>query len=89
MECTFEAERSFGPPVSQCRRPFDFTLLFELTFFQLVPSCVFIAGALTRLLTLSCRSGMAAASGILYTLKLVCDDMVPNPGPATRLEEHI
>ena len=77
MECTFEAERSFGPPVSQCRRPFDFTLLFEQAIFQLVPSCLFLLGALARLFILSRSPERAIAGGILHNLKLVRGDRHP------------
>nr|A0A8J9WHR9.1 RecName: Full=ABC-type transporter phomO; AltName: Full=Phomopsin biosynthesis cluster protein O [Diaporthe leptostromiformis]BDA39144.1 ABC transporter [Diaporthe leptostromiformis] len=48
--CTFQAESSFGPAVASCRRAFDFTLYFEEVVFVLVPSCVFILLAATRLL---------------------------------------
>lgn len=71
MECAFAAERLFGPSVSPCRRPFDFTLMFEQVFLHLVPSCVFTVGAFARLLILARNPAKPVAGGIWHTLKLV------------------
>ncbi|KAH7182283.1 putative ABC multidrug transporter [Fusarium flagelliforme] len=42
-------DESLGPAVLGCRSDFDFTILFELTFFSLVPSCTFILLALWQI----------------------------------------
>ncbi|GKU21657.1 unnamed protein product [Fusarium langsethiae] len=39
-------DESIGPGVLGCRDDFDFTIFFELTFFSLVPCCIFIVLAL-------------------------------------------
>lgn len=45
-----EADQTFGPVVKDCRRAFDFTLLFEAVFCMLLPACIFTAAAVVRLL---------------------------------------
>ncbi|RGP69666.1 ABC multidrug [Fusarium sporotrichioides] len=44
---------SIGPGVLGCRDDFDFTIFFELTFFSLVPCCIFIVLALWRIHSLA------------------------------------
>jgi hypothetical protein len=46
---TCSNDESLGPAVLGCRGDFDFTILFELTFFSLVPSCAFILLALWQI----------------------------------------
>ncbi|KAK8090448.1 hypothetical protein PG997_005409 [Apiospora hydei] len=43
--CGWEAEQQFGPAVAPCRRPPDFTLLFEEAILRLLPSCLFTVAA--------------------------------------------
>lgn len=50
------SDASFGPTVHGCRDGFDFTLKFELLFFSLAPSTVFIGLSLPRLVWLIQRS---------------------------------
>ncbi|KAI0404995.1 putative ATP-binding cassette transporter [Xylaria palmicola] len=70
MDCTFEADKSFGPAVPECRRPFDFTLLFGELFFRLLPSALFLAVAVMRIAVLAKRSPRARL-GSLYFAKIV------------------
>ncbi|KAI1152199.1 putative ATP-binding cassette transporter [Nemania diffusa] len=69
MDCTFGAEQSFGPAVAQCRRAFDFTLFFEELIFKLLPSVLFIVGAVTRIAVLARRSPRVRF-GVLYFAKI-------------------
>ncbi|KAK3313259.1 putative ATP-binding cassette transporter [Apodospora peruviana] len=67
--CSFVAENAFGPSVYPCWRQFDFTLLFEESFFQLLPSCIFILAVIPRLIVLLRRPAKVGL-GTLYTIKL-------------------
>ncbi|KAI0490109.1 putative ATP-binding cassette transporter [Xylaria cf. heliscus] len=69
MDCTFEAEKSFGPAVLECRRTFDFTLFFEELFFKLLPSTLFIVTALIRIAILV-RNSLRVGFGLLYFAKI-------------------
>ena len=68
--CSFAAEETLGPVIAECRRPFDFSLLFEQVFFQLLPSAIFIIGAVARSAYLN-RQPIRIARRRLYVLKLV------------------
>ncbi|KAI0433473.1 putative ATP-binding cassette transporter [Xylaria sp. FL1042] len=68
MDCTFEAEKLFGPAVATCRRAFDFTLFFEELFFKLLPSVLFILAAVVRVAVLV-RASPRARLGLLYFAK--------------------
>lgn len=48
-------DTSFGPTVRGCRDDFDFTLKFEKLFLSIIPTSVFLATALPRLIYLSRR----------------------------------
>ena len=69
MSCSFDAEKSFGPVVSSCRRSFDFTLLFEEVSFQILPSALFLLFVGFRLLFLV-RAPASVHIGALSILKL-------------------
>ncbi|KAI0109485.1 putative ATP-binding cassette transporter [Nemania sp. FL0031] len=69
MDCTFGAERAFGPAVTECRRAFDFTLFFEELFFKLLPSTLFIIAALAHVAVLA-RSSPKFRVGLLYFAKI-------------------
>ncbi|KAI1275205.1 putative ATP-binding cassette transporter [Xylaria sp. FL0933] len=68
MDCTFAAEKSFGPAVATCRRAFDFTLFFEELFFKLLPSALFILAAIVRVAVLV-KASPRARLGFLYFAK--------------------
>ncbi|GAW26730.1 putative ABC multidrug [Rosellinia necatrix] len=70
MDCTFDAERLFGPAVAACRRAFDFTLFFEEVFFKLLPSALFLAAAAFRIAVLV-RNSPRVRFGSLYLAKIV------------------
>ncbi|KAI0444796.1 putative ATP-binding cassette transporter [Xylaria telfairii] len=69
MDCTFEAEKSFGPAVVTCRRAFDFTLFFEELFFKLLPSILFLVVAIIRIAILV-RNSPKVRLGLLYFVKI-------------------
>ncbi|TGJ80985.1 hypothetical protein E0Z10_g7773 [Xylaria hypoxylon] len=69
MDCTFEAEEWFGPTVTECRRAFDFTLLFEELFFKLLPSILFLVAAVARVAVLA-KSPPRVRFGFLYFAKI-------------------
>lgn len=70
MDCTFKAEQSFGPPVMECRREFDFTLFFEELFFKLLPSTLFLLLAIARVFVLA-KSSPTLRFGAIYFAKIV------------------
>ncbi|KAI8630570.1 putative ATP-binding cassette transporter [Xylariaceae sp. FL1651] len=70
MDCTFEAERVFGPVVAECRRPIDFTLFFEEVFFRLLPSVLLIIAAIARIAALA-KNQPKVRRGWLYATKIV------------------
>lgn len=41
--CNISADNTFGPIVLDCRREFDFTLLFEQAIFSIGPSALVLA----------------------------------------------
>ncbi|KAI1736568.1 putative ATP-binding cassette transporter [Xylaria scruposa] len=69
MDCTFEAEKSFGPAVIECRRTFDFTLFFEELFFRLLPSIFFVVVVVARIAILA-RKSPRVRLGWLYFVKI-------------------
>ncbi|RYC61385.1 hypothetical protein CHU98_g4815 [Xylaria longipes] len=69
MECTFEAEKSFGPAVLECRRTFDFTLFFEELFFKLLPSIIFLIASVARIAVLV-RNSPKVRFGLLHFAKI-------------------
>ena len=70
MNCSIAIDRAFGPSVPQCRRTFDFTLLFEETIFSIAPSALFLLIVILRLSVLWKRPSRVQG-GNLYKLKLV------------------
>ncbi|KAK9787168.1 putative ABC multidrug transporter [Seiridium cardinale] len=66
---TCSADNSIGPGVSGCRDEFDFTILFELVFFSLVPSVVFIILSIWRSILLLAKPTIVNAP-ILQLVKL-------------------
>ncbi|KAK2755917.1 hypothetical protein FQN54_005713 [Arachnomyces sp. PD_36] len=50
---TCSNDESFGPGVVGCRDGFDFTILFELVFFSILPACFFIPLSLWRIIWLA------------------------------------
>jgi ATP-binding cassette, subfamily C (CFTR/MRP), member 1 len=69
VQCGFAADRQFGPSVSSCRRPFDFTILFEEVVLVIIPACTFIPVACVLLLLRPNRA--LVRPGRLHALKLV------------------
>lgn len=49
------SDASFGPAVRGCRGDFDFTLKFEKIFLSIIPTSVFLAISLPRLVYLTRR----------------------------------
>lgn len=56
-------DESLGPTVEGCRGGFDFTIKFEKIFFMLIPTTVFIAICLPRLLYLIRRPVIVDGGG--------------------------
>lgn len=52
MECQLGADNTFGPQVQGCRDNFDFTLLFEQSFFQIAPCALLLLSVPLRTLHL-------------------------------------
>ncbi|POS71828.1 canalicular multispecific organic anion transporter 1 [Diaporthe helianthi] len=69
IQCSFAADRQFGPSVSSCRREFDFTILFEEVVLVLIPACVFIPTACAVVVLRQGRT--LTRPGRLHALKLV------------------
>ena len=83
MNCSIAVDRAFGPNVPQCRRTFDFTLLFEETIFSIAPSTLFLLIVILRLSVLWKRPSRVQR-GRLYKLKLVslsCDIKTTKTNP--------
>lgn len=68
------SDQSFGPAVEGCRDNFDFTIKFERVVFMLIPTTIFIAISLPRLLYLMRRPVIVnGGSKFLQAAKLVRD----------------
>jgi hypothetical protein len=66
------SDESFGPAVEGCRGDFDFTIKFERIIFMLIPTTIFIAISLPRLLYLIRRPVIVdGGSKFLQAAKLV------------------
>ncbi|POR35992.1 Uncharacterized protein TPAR_03804 [Tolypocladium paradoxum] len=65
------ADPSFGPAVEGCRDSFDFTLKFELLFFAIVPSAIFLVLAIPRTVFLSREPAVTSWRSWLYAARLV------------------
>jgi ATP-binding cassette, subfamily C (CFTR/MRP), member 1 len=63
-------DESFGPTVQGCRGDFDFTIKFEKIFMSLIPTAVFIAVCLPRLVYLV-RTPAVVGGALLRNAKLV------------------
>jgi hypothetical protein len=71
MACSKSIDASFGPWAGPyCRGGLDFTFLFELIFFSLLPAIIFILGVTWRCRALH-HEPRIARSGVLLVLKLV------------------
>lgn len=69
--CDIAAENVFGPAVDvDCRNGFDFTLLFEESFFTILP-CVLLLFCLPLQLYLRSHSPPLTPRGLLFPWKLV------------------
>lgn len=62
---------SFGPAVRACRANFDFTLMFELTIFLILPTSIFILLSAFRILELA-RRPKSVGGRWFQIVKLVC-----------------
>ena len=69
IQCSTKVDGTFGPTVSGCRDDFDFTMLFEDTFFAMVPSAILLLAAPFQLVELS-RQGPILLRGRLLPCKL-------------------
>lgn len=67
---TCDNDDSIGPGVSNCRGGFDFTVVFELLFFTIVPSAIFIVLSLQRTAVLA-RRCIVVNAPVLQLAKLV------------------
>jgi ATP-binding cassette subfamily C (CFTR/MRP) protein 1 len=67
---TCDNDDSIGPGVSNCRDGFDFTVVFELLFFTVVPSAIFILFSLQRTVFLT-RRRIIVNAPVLQVAKLV------------------
>lgn len=65
------SDASLGPAVQGCRGDFDFTIKFEKIFLSMIPSSIFIATSLTRVLWLSRRPTIVRGA-VVQTVKVVC-----------------
>ncbi|KAI0843264.1 P-loop containing nucleoside triphosphate hydrolase protein [Hypoxylon sp. FL0890] len=63
-------DKAFGPTVQGCRGDFDFTIVFEKIFFTLIPTAVFIAFCLPRVVLLAHRP-VIVGGGLLRSLKSI------------------
>lgn len=61
---TCENDDTLGPVVRGCRGDFDFTILFEQTFFVLIPACLFIPLSLGSIAKLHRRPVVVSAQGV-------------------------
>ena len=68
--CTSGADDRFGPAVHGCRENFDFTLLFEQSFFSILPCAIFLLIVPLRLRKLS-NSGVKVVEGSAWKVKAV------------------
>ncbi|KAI1780252.1 P-loop containing nucleoside triphosphate hydrolase protein [Hypoxylon cercidicola] len=59
-------DESFGPTVQGCRGDFDFTIMFEKIFFALIPSAVFIALCLPRVVYLTRKPAIVGGAFLQY-----------------------
>ncbi|KAH6659515.1 ABC transporter [Truncatella angustata] len=71
MNCTLNADRSFGPRTEPGCRSFDFTLLFEDLFFACLPAALFIALSPWNFVKLLRRPALFSLSTVLLASKLV------------------
>lgn len=71
--CPESVDGSFGPWAGpDCRGGLDFTFLFELIFFSLLPAAVFIGTAIWQCWKLQ-RNPKLVHQGKLRFIKLVCN----------------
>ncbi len=70
------SDSSIGPAVQGCRGEFDFTIKFESIFFALIPTAVFIALCLPRIVYLLHKPAIVGGA-FLRATKLVCLTLRP------------
>ncbi len=70
-------DHTLGPTVQGCRGDFDFTLKFEHVVLSIVPSSVFIALALPRVVYLVFRASRVVGAASFQYLKLVSGHEAP------------
>ena len=81
MECPSDADNAFGPAVHGCRSNFDFTLLFEQSFFQIAPCALLLllvplrASQLRRQNVKTLRTGMQTVK-LTAIAMLACTQLV-------------
>lgn len=63
-------DESIGPAVQGCRGDFDFTIKFEKIFFDLLPTAIFLATCLPRIVYLARRPAIVGGVFLRYA-KLV------------------
>ncbi|KYK59812.1 hypothetical protein DCS_00946 [Drechmeria coniospora] len=73
--CPLSGDNSFGPAVTACARPFDFTLLFEESILSILPSAILLVLTPIRLLSPS-QKPCTVRGNALRTAKLVCSTEV-------------
>lgn len=57
-------DESIGPTVQGCRGDFDFTIKFEKIFLDLIPTVVFIAICLPRIVVLARRPAIVGGAAL-------------------------
>lgn len=68
-ECA--SDNSFGPGIQGCRGDFDFTIKFQKIFLSIVPSAVFVALSVTRIVYLARRRERIVAGKAFQYVKFV------------------
>jgi ATP-binding cassette, subfamily C (CFTR/MRP), member 1 len=68
---------TLGPPVRGCRDDFDFTLKFEKIFLSMLPSAVFVALSVPRVVLLT-RKARVVRGAVFQATKLARSSASPN-----------
>ena len=89
-DCSAITDNVFGPLVAECRRAFDFTILFEDIFLSIVPSSILLLLAPVRLITLYGRRRTVGGQSFriaklvsVYFLRVGCIIITPNTSVAS------
>lgn len=75
LDCIANSDNQFGPRIDTDCRVFDFTLLFEDTFFTILPATLFLLLLPLRLRTL-CRAPSKVTTYRLAIYKLVSEGIL-------------